>query len=131
MRFISRLRRAPSYSSLLWHDSRTVPGVRFATRRVSLAQRIELTTKVRELAQRHEFLKAGGESDQLEASLADLLARKLYIEWGVSELEGLRIDGQTATTDLVIEKGPEELSDELIETVRGELSLSEEERKNS
>jgi hypothetical protein len=131
MRFTSRLRKAPGYSSLLWHESRTVPGVRFATRRVSLAQRIELTKKVRELALRHEFLKAGGESDQLEASLADLLARKLYIEWGVPELEGFRIDGQTATPDLVIEKGPEEFSDELIEAVRTELGLSDDERKNS
>jgi hypothetical protein len=131
MKFISHLRRDSSYSSLAWHDSQTVPGVRFATRRISLAQRLELTKNVRELALRYEFLKTGEPSDQLEASLADLLVRKLYIEWGVVELEGLRIDGQKATPTLLIENGPECLSDEVIQTIRADLELSEEERKNS
>jgi hypothetical protein len=131
MKFISRLRRVPSYSSLAWHESRTVPGVRFATKRISLGQRLELTRNVRELALRYEFLKAGEPSEQLEASLADLLVRKLYIEWGVAELEGLRIDGQKATPTMLIAHGPERLSDEVIETIRAELELSDEERKNS
>jgi hypothetical protein len=130
MKFISRLLRPPSYSSLAWHESRTVPGVRFATRRISLGQRLELTRNARELALRNEFLKAGEPSDQLEASQADLLVRKLYLEWGVAELEGLRIDGQKATLAMLIANGPECLSDEVIETIRAELELSDEERKN-
>ncbi|HTU48141.1 MAG TPA: hypothetical protein VMF91_23980 [Bryobacteraceae bacterium] len=130
MKFISRLRRVPSYSSLAWYDSRTVPGVRFATKRISLGQRLELTRNVRELALRYEFLKAGEPGDQLEASLADLLVRKLYIEWGVAELEGLQIDGEKATPAMLIANGPERLSDELIERIRAELELSDEERKN-
>jgi len=31
---------------------------------------------------------------------------------------------------MLIEKGPERLSDEVIETIRAELGLSDEERKN-
>jgi hypothetical protein len=131
MRFISHLRKAPNHSSLTWHDSQTVPGVRFAIRRVSLAQRIELAKNVRELALNHEFLKAGDTGEQLEASLADLLARKLYLEWGVGRLEGLRIDGHAATVGMLIDKGPEQLSDEMVDIIRAQLGLSEEERKNS
>jgi hypothetical protein len=130
MKFISRLHRAASYSSLTWHTSEAVAGVRYAIRRVSLAQRIELTRNVRELALKHEFLRAGEPSDQLEASLGDLLVRKLYLEWSVAELSGLRIDGQEATVGALIERGPEELSDEIIEKIRAQLGLSEEERKN-
>jgi hypothetical protein len=130
MRFISHLRRAPNYSSLTWHESQTVLGVRFAIRRVSLGQRIELAKNVRDLSLKHEFLKAGDTGEQLEASLADLLARKLYLAWGVERLEGLRIDGEPATVEGLIEKGPEQLSDEIIDVIRRELGLSEEERKN-
>lgn len=131
MKFISHLRKAPAYSSLIWHESRAVSGVRFAIRRVSLAQRIELAKNVRELSLKYEFLKAGDTEQQMEASIADLLARKLYLEWGVARLEGLSIDGQPGTVTALIEKGPEELSDEIVDTIRRELGLSEEERKNS
>ena len=131
MNFISRLRRAPQHSSAAWHDSRTVTGVRFAIRQISLGQRIELTKNVRELALRYEFLKTGEPADQLEASLSDLLVRKLYIEWGLAALEGLQIDAQEATPAMLIQKGPERLSDEIIDKIRAQLELSEEERKNS
>jgi hypothetical protein len=130
MSFLSRLLKGPNHSSLEWRESRTVPGVRFAIRRTSLAQRIALTKSVRELALGYEFLKAGEPADQLEAALADLLVRKLYIEWGVAELDGLRINGQVATPTMLVESGPERLSDEIIEAIRSELELSEQERKN-
>jgi hypothetical protein len=131
MRFTSLLRKTSNYQSLIWRKSQNVNGVQFAIRRVSLAQRIELTRKVRELSLRHEFLKAGEPSDQVEASLADLLVRRLYLEWGLAELSGLTIDGQPATPEMLIEKGPEAMSDEILSTIRAELELSEEERKNS
>lgn len=130
MRFISHLRKARSYSSITWHESQAFPGVRFAIRQVSLALRIELAKKVRELIAKNEFLKAGDTGEQLEASLADLLARRLYLEWGVTRLENLRIDGEEATIELLINKGPEELSSEIFETIRRSIDLSEEERKN-
>jgi hypothetical protein len=130
MRFRSRLRRRATYASVLWYESQTLQGVRYAIRRVSLAQRIELTRKARELSIRHEFLRAGDASEQLEAALGDLLVRKLYIQWGLAEITGLRVDKKPATVEVLIEKGPEALTDEIITSIRGQLDLSEEERKN-
>ncbi len=131
MKFISRSLRHESHDSLLWHDSLALPGVQYAIRRVSLAQRIELTKSARELSVRYEFLKAGDAADQLEGSLADLLVRKMYLEWGLAEIKHLAIDGEAATVELLVQRGPEALSDEIVAAVRGELGLSEEERKNS
>jgi hypothetical protein len=82
------------------------------------------------LTLRYEFMKSGEASDQLEGALSDLLVRKLYLEWGLVKVEGLLIDGQHATGSLLIEKGPEELTDEIIAALRAEIGLSEEERKN-
>jgi hypothetical protein len=79
---------------------------------------------------RNEFLRAGDAPEQLEASLADLLVRRLYIEWGLAELTGLSVDEEPATVEVLIDKGPEALADEIISAVREQLSLSEEERKN-
>ena len=130
MKFMSLSPKQSSYSSLLWHDSEVAVGVRYATRRVSLSQRIELTKRVRELALGHEFLKAGDAAEQLEATLGDLLVRKLYLEWGLAEIKGLSIDGHVATVETLIEKGPEALSYEIVAAIRAELDISEEERKN-
>ncbi len=130
MRFISHSRNT-HYSSVIWHDSKVVRSVRYATRRVSLRQRIELTSKVRDLVLKHEFLKAGDAGDQLEATLGELLVGKAYLEWGLHEIQGLTIDGEPGTVETVIEKGPEELTNEIVATIRAQLELSEEERKNS
>jgi len=119
------------YSTVNWLESQALPGVRYGIRRISLAQRIELTSRARELTRRYEFLMAGDAGDQLEASLADLLTRRLYLEWGLAEIRDLTIDGQAATVEIVVEKGPESLSNEIVAAIQAELSLSEEERKNS
>jgi len=131
MRFRLPSRKQADYPSLLWHDSRVAGGVRYATRRVSLGQRIELTKKVRALSISNEFLRAGDAADQLEASLADLLVRKLYLEWGLAELTGLWVDDELGTVETLIEKGPEALATEISETIRDQLAITEEERKNS
>lgn len=85
---------------------------------------------MRELTLRNEFLRAGDAADQLQASLSDLLARKLYLEWGLAEVRGLSIDGTPADVQGLIEKGPEKLADEAISMVAEETGLSEQERKN-
>ena len=116
---------------MIWFQSKTLAGVSYAVRRISLSQRIELTNHVRELMLRYEFLSAGDPSDDLEASLTELHVQKLYIEWGLSEIQGLTIDGQAATVEALIERGPELLATEIASAIRGLLELSEEERKNS
>jgi hypothetical protein len=46
-------------------------------------------------------------------------------------VEGLTIDGKPATKESLIERGPEILTDEILNCVRNEISLAEPERKNS
>ena len=130
MKLTSPSPKEVSYASLSWHESKAIAGVRFAIKRVSLAQRLELNKRVRELTLQHEFLKAGPAADQLEATWADLLVRKLYVEWGLAGIEGLLIDGEATSVELLIDKGPEELVDEIVSVLQEEIGLSEEERKN-
>ena len=119
------------YESVCWLPSQSFAGVRYAVRRASLANRIELTKLVRELMRRDEFLRAGDAADQVEAGLAELLVRKLYLEWGLVEIEGLEIDGVAASPQLLIEAGPEQLTEEIAASIQGQLTLTDEERKNS
>ena len=119
------------YESVSWHSSQVMPGVRFSLRRVSLRQRIELNRRVKELTIKHEFLIAGGTPDRLEAALSDLLVAKLYVEWGLQQIEGLSIDGQNATADLLIAYGPESLTNEIGLLIQAQSSLTDDERKNS
>jgi hypothetical protein len=119
------------HSSLAWRQSQTMPEVRFAIKRISLANRLELTGQLRELTLRYDFLNAGETSEQLEAAMSDLLVRKLYVEWGLAEIQGLTIDGEAATPALLIQKGPETLTGEIIAAIREEIELSDDERKNS
>lgn len=131
MKFTLHSPKPAEYSSVAWFESAAVPGCRYAVRKTSLGQRLELNRRARELAMRYEFLQAGNGADQLEASASDLLVQKLYLEWGIVAIEGMRIDGVAATCELVIESGPEALAGEMLQKVRAELELSEEERKNS
>ncbi len=131
MKSLLHLHKEADYQSIAWHKSRYLEQVSFAVRRSSLAQRIELTERARRLTLKHEFLASGDLSDQLTASLSELLVRRLYLEWGLAEVKGLKIDGEQASTETVIERGPEELADEIIEAIKAETGLSEDERKNS
>jgi hypothetical protein len=131
MNFISRSRNCVDHPSHVWHESSMFRGVRFATRQISLAGRIELTRRIQDLIFKNEFLRAGDALEQSEASMADLLARRVYLEWGISDIEGLTIDGKPATVEDAIERGPERLCAEMAEALQNELTFSEEERKNS
>ncbi len=131
MNFLSRSPENLRYLSETWYDSQLYPGVRFAINRMSLGSRITLTEKLLALIQRNEFLRAGDSLENTEANLADLLVRRLYLEWGLAGVQGLMIDGDEATAELLIESGPEALSDEIVAAIRAQLELSGEERKNS
>jgi len=120
-----------SYSSVVWKNSNIVKGAEYAVRRTSLGQRIELVKKTRDLVLQNEFLRAGETPEQMGAALADLYVQRLYLEWGFVEMRGFTIDGQIPTVSLLIEKGPEALCNEITEAIQREMSLSEDERKNS
>lgn len=72
---------------------------------------------------------------ELESRLWVVMSNELYpiiIRWGVLKIEGLEIDGQPATTDLLIEEGPSSINSvDLVEEVGAEiqrmLSLSTDE----
>jgi hypothetical protein len=130
MNFISRSLRTQRVESVRWIESKELPGVRFSVREPSLGNRIDLTQKLHDLTIRNEFLAGGRELQQLELVLAELMVQKALIEWGLVSIEGLKIDGKTPTTQILIESGPEKLVAEIAEAIRARCGLSEEERKN-
>src|ERR1039457_4758233 len=120
-----------TYESSFQVQSSVLPGVAFVVRRVSVARRLELLRKVRELTQRLEFYNAGAQlGDKLEASITSAEIESVYVVWGITKVEGLTIDGVDATPDLLVERGPEDLVREAATLVRSQLGLSEDERKN-
>jgi hypothetical protein len=131
MKLTSLSDKGLNYSTVSWHSSETTPGVRFAIRRVSLRQRIELNHRIRELTMKYEFLRAGDTEDQLEAALSELLVSNLYLDWGLEKIEGLLIDGEDATPEVLIERGPETLAAEIAQVIQAETALTSDERKNS
>ncbi len=125
------LHKETSFESTTRVESKTQLGAVFWIRRVSLAQRIALLEEIGRLGHKNEFLQAGSAEEQLMAALNSIRAARLLIHWGVDRIEGLTIDGQPATPDLLVERGPEELCGEIAEALQSSLGLNEEERKNS
>ena len=128
--FTLPLHNHAEYSSVAWYNSSVYQNVRYSVRRICLAQRIEMAKRIHELSNKYEFLKAGDALERTEAQLADLLVRQLYLGWGLAAIEGLTIDGENASVERLVEKGPESLCDEIVSSIRAEFELSEEERKN-
>jgi hypothetical protein len=54
----------------------------------------------------------------------------MYLHWGLLSIEGLTIDGEPATAERLLEKGPEDLAREVVSAIKGQCALSEPERKN-
>ncbi len=119
------------HESLLWIDAATLPGVRYRIRRVSLARRIDLARRLREIGRKIEFLEASGApAEQIEATVLKGDIERCYLEWGLDQIEGLEIDGEAATPDLLIERGPLDLAQEALERIKQECGLNQTERKN-
>ncbi|MCZ2076797.1 MAG: hypothetical protein HUU41_08805 [Bryobacteraceae bacterium] len=119
------------YSSEVTIPSQAIPGVTFTIRRMSFGRRIELTRMVRELTVRMEFLEAGQDlRDKIEAAFVANEVDAVYLRWGLLRVEGLEIDGNTATPELAIAAGPEALVREILIAVKHECALTEDEAKN-
>ena len=119
------------YSSYVTVESEVSPGVVYVLAKMSFGRRIELTKRIRQLAQRAEFLDAG--TDAREVTEARVLAAEIertYALWGLREIQGLLVDGEPATPESLIDSGPEDLFREAVEAVKAECGLSEAERKN-
>lgn len=127
----SSISRLDSYQSVIWFDAETLAGVRYRIARMSLGRRIGLARKIREAGRRLEFLEAGGGvMEKLDAAVLQGEVDRAYLEWGLEAIEGLEIDGEAATVESLIEKGPAKLATEILGRIRGECGLSESERKN-
>ena len=68
--------------------------------------------------------------EKLEAAVLQGEMDRVYLEWGLEAIEGLEIDGEAATPETLIERGPANLAAEILGRIRGECGLSESERKN-
>jgi hypothetical protein len=122
---------SPRHESFAWFDAETHAGVRYKIARMSLGRRIGLARRIREAGRRLEFLQAGGDvREKLDAAVLQGEVDRAYIEWGLEAVEGLEIDGEAATPEALIEKGPMRLAAEILGRIRAECGLSESERKN-
>jgi hypothetical protein len=120
----------------VWQSNKTVaseviPGVEFVIARMTFGRRLELMKRVRDLAARLEYFDAGREEkNRIEASLLGAQLDRLYIQWGLEEIRSLELDGEAATPQLLIDKGPEDLFQEILAAIKNECGLNEQERKN-
>jgi hypothetical protein len=122
---------SPRHESFAWFESESHAGVRYRVARMSLGRRIELARKIREAGRSLEFLEAGGDvREKLDAAVLQGEVDRAYLEWGLEAIEGLEIDGEAATPESLIEKGPMSLAAEILGRIRGECGLNESERKN-
>lgn len=120
-----------SYDSALWFDAVSAAGVRYAIARLTFGRRLDLARRIREVGRKAEFLAAGSDTrDKLEAAVVGAEVDRAYLEWGLLAVEGLMIDGDAATPQAVVDKGPLELATEILGRVKSECGLSEAERKN-
>ena len=119
------------YESASWFDAETFEGARYRIARISFGRRIELARRIREIGRKAEFLEAGQDArEKLEAAVVGAEIDRAYLEWGLKEIQGLRIDNEEATPGLLIEKGPHDLAAEILARIKHECGLSEAERKN-
>src|SRR5215469_8733039 len=77
-----------SFESRTVVESRLYPDVKLQIARISFAGRMELMRRVRDLAQRAEFLKAGKDpADRMDAALLQGEIDQVYVTWGVKGVE--------------------------------------------
>jgi hypothetical protein len=98
---------------------------------MTFARRVELMTRIREIARRMDFLAASEDTgDRMDAGLLRAEIDRVYLEWGLKSVAGLRVDGRVVDAASLAAEGPEELCREALAAIRAETGLSEEERKN-
>ena len=111
--------------------SKVRDGVVYRVSLMSFARRLELMKRVRGILPRLECFRAGTSlNDKLEAQMLSAEIDRLYVEWGLLEVQGLEIDGVSATPASLADAGPEELFFEALSYVKKACHLVETEAKN-
>lgn len=119
------------YESSAWVESTTHAGVRYRIAKMSVGRRIELARRIRDAGRKLEFLEASSDlREKLDGAVVKAEIDRAYLLWGLEEIEGLEIDGERATAESVVERGPADLAEEILGSIRRECGLSESERKN-
>jgi len=119
------------HESLIRYESAGCTGVSYKVRRISFARRLELLSRLRSLAVRAEFERAGQTvGARIDAALLEGEIDRALLECGLESIDGLTVDGVPATPEVLIERGPEGLCREIAVRVRAECFLGEEQRKN-
>ncbi len=120
-----------SWRSAEDYISSKYPTVRFRVSRMSMGRRIDLTRRVKELMKRMEFLNAGTDAqDKVDAAILAGEMDRLYWDFGLESLDGLEINGEAVTPATQFERGPEDLSREILDRIKQHCSLTDGERKN-
>jgi hypothetical protein len=83
------------------------------------------------LGAKSEFDQRSGEGDKMKSAIVTAEIERTYLLWGLREVEGLVIDGESATRDRLATSGPEEIFREALSMVKSETGLSDEEKKTS
>jgi hypothetical protein len=126
----STLPSGKEWESRVWFDS-AMEGVRYEIVRVSFGRRIELARRIREIGRKMEYLESGTDArEKLEATVLAAEIDRAYLEWGLVSVEGLHIDGVSATAESLVASGPVELAVEILGRIKAECGMTEDERKN-
>jgi hypothetical protein len=118
-----------SYASSARIDSTLFEGVTFVVDRMSFGRRLELMKAVREVSAKFEFHAAARDEDKMKVGLLAAEVDRIYVRWGLREIEGILIDGEAATPQTLSALGPEELFLEALAAVKSVCGLSDTEKK--
>lgn len=130
-RHASGVRARDSYESVVLVRSKAMPAVTFVINRISFGRRMELSRRAREISRKAEFLEAGSQlQEKIEGSILAQEVDTMYLSWGLVRIENLTIDGEAATAERLLERGPDELTREIVGAIKEQCGLSEGERKN-
>jgi hypothetical protein len=98
---------------------------------MSMGRRLDLTRRVKDLMKRMDFLQAGEVAqDKVDAAILAGEMDRLYWDFGLESLDGLEINGEPVGPELQFERGPEDLSREILQRIKQSMQLSEGEQKN-
>lgn len=140
-----------NFDSTVTRESMSLPGVSFTVRRLNQIERArrdfsiaDETLKIAELITRHAQLNPGeekrlspdeaaevGRINQELDFLVNMHLKPSAIRAGLVSIDGLQIDGEEATTEILIARGPRELVEEVWQACQESAGLGDEERKNS
>jgi len=119
------------YNSTIQYESSTIPGVRFTLWRLSFGKRLELLRRVHGLAAKQEFFTASQTVEsQYGAAILEQEVQQVYLQCCLVQVEGMLIDGEPASTEILIHRGPESLVEEITSAIHRQMGLTAEEQKN-